>query len=136
MSSTSVGTMKWQRDRWRRWSGLRWASATHSIHPERLRSRIPLEQDVPISGDQRERILAKAVDDEVLGGARVVHRSGQGVILGYQRKINHLGHFLMTLVTGGLWGFVWVALVATRKEERVRLDVDAWGNVWPVAGKK
>ncbi len=128
--------MRWRGDRWRRWTGRQWANASHSINPARLRSRTPLEQDQAIPTADRQRVLERAIEDEVLAGATVVHRSGQGVILGYQARINHLGHFFLTLLTGGLWGFVWVALVATRKQERTRLDVDAWGNVWPVAGNE
>lgn len=48
------------------------------------------------------------------------------------RRVTHVGHFLLTLLTGGLWGFVWLALVLTRGDVRVRYEVDAWGNIWPV----
>lgn len=39
-------------------------------------------------------------------------------------------HALMTLVTGGLWGVVWLAVALGRREDRVRFEVDHWGNVW------
>lgn len=128
--------MKWDRGRWRRWSGRRWASATYSVQPARLRSAIPFDQHQMLPAATRERILTKAVDAEVLAGATVVRRTSEGVILGYVKPVNHLAHFLMTLITGGLWGIVWLVVVATKKQERIRLDVDLWGNVWPVAAPK
>ncbi len=49
-----------------------------------------------------------------------------------QRRVTHLGHFILTLLTGGLWGIVWLAVILNRREDRVRYEVDAWGNIWPV----
>jgi hypothetical protein len=36
------------------------------------------------------------------------------------------------VLTGGLWGFVWLAVALDRKDRRVRYEVDPWGNIWPV----
>jgi len=135
-AAVTVGTMQWKRDRWRRWGGRRWANATYSVQPERLRSSVPFEREPELSAEARERILARAVDAEVLAGATVLHQAEGAVILGYPRRINHLGHFLLTLLTGGLWGFVWLVLALSRTQDRIRLDVDQWGNVWPVAAPR
>ena len=53
--------------------------------------------------------------------------------LAHPRRVTHLGHFLLTLLTVGLWGFVWLAVILTRGEDRTRYEVDPWGNIWPVA---
>ena len=63
----------------------------------------------------------------------MVNRSSDGVTLAYQRSVTHLGHFILTLLTGGLWGFVWIAVILSRRENGVRYEVDPWGNIWPVA---
>ena len=128
-----VGTYRWHRQRWRRWSGRRWAEACYSPFPQRLGQRQEWSSYPELSPLRRERLLEIAVDIEVLAGATVVHRSGDGVTLAYQRRVTHLGHFVLTLLTGGLWGLVWLALVLTRGEDRVRYEVDRWGNIWPVA---
>ena len=36
----------------------------------------------------------------------------------------------MTVITAGLWGVVWFALALRQHDDRVRFDIDPWGNVW------
>ena len=129
----SVGTYKFQRGTWRRWSGRRWAKASLALHPERLKDARPLDGYPEIAQDERTRLLELLVDSEVLHDARVVNRSERGITLGYPQRIHHLGHALATLATGGLWAVVWIAKVVSRREVRVRYEVDAWGSIWPVA---
>jgi hypothetical protein len=128
-----VGTYRWHRRCWRRWSGRQWAEATYSAFPKRLSRPRDWETYPELPEPRRERLLEIAVDLEVLAGGRVVHRSPDGVTLAYQRSVTHLGHLVLTLITGGLWGFVWIAVILSRKENRVRYEVDPWGNIWPVA---
>jgi hypothetical protein len=131
-----VGDMRWDGDVWRRWSGRRWAVAAYSLDPRRLRSPTPLADDAPVRAGHRERALALAVEKEVSdNGASVVLDGPRGVVLGYRRSVAHVFHAIMTLLTGGLWAVVWLASALGRREDRVRLEVDAWGNVWgqPVA---
>ena len=81
--------------------------------------------------------MALGVEDQVTTNrATVVFDGPSGVVLAYRRPISHLFHAAMTLVTGGLWSVVWLALALGRREDRVRLEADRWGNVWarPVAG--
>ncbi len=101
--------------------------------PEALSRPRDWETYPELSEPRRERLLELAVDLEVLAGGRVVNRSSDGVTLAYQRSVTHVGHFILTLLTGGLWGFVWMAVILSRKESRVRYEVDPWGNIWPVA---
>jgi hypothetical protein len=56
------------------------------------------------------------------------------VTLAYRRTVTHLGHFVLTVLTFGLWGFVWLAVAKSDRESRVRYEVDPWGNIWPLAG--
>ena len=132
VQTPTVGDYRWHRRSWRRWSGRDWARATYSAFPKRLER--PREwatyPELPLG--KRERLLEIAVDLEVLAGATVVNRSDRGVTVARQRRVTHLGHFILTLLTGGLWGIVWLAVVLNRREDRVRYEVDAWGNIWPV----
>ncbi len=121
---------------WQRWNGRRWANAAYSFDPARLKDPTPLDRDPSIPEARRERALTLAVEDEVATKrAAVVFTGPTGVVLAYQRPISHFLHAVLTLLTGGIWGFVWVALVLARRETRTRLEVDAWGHVWarPVA---
>jgi hypothetical protein len=128
----SVGDYRWHRRAWRRWSGRHWATATYSAFPKRLNRPRDWETYPELPLPKRERLLEIAVDLEVLDGATVVNRSARGVTLSRRRQVTHLGHFILTLMTGGLWGLVWLAVILNRGEDRVRYEVDPWGNIWPV----
>ena len=93
----------------------------------------PAHGIVQLPEPRRERLLELAVDLEVLAGGRVINRSSDGVTLAYKRSVTHLGHFILTLLTGGLWGFVWIAVILSRRENVIRYEVDRWGNIWPVS---
>jgi hypothetical protein len=133
-----VGDLRWDGRVWRRWSGRRWARAAYSLHPERLLRSTPFDEQPPVDMPARARALALAVEDQVASNAAsVVFDGPSGTVLAFRRPVSHLLHALLTLLTAGLWGIVWVAMMLSRHEDRVRLEVDAWGNVWarPVAGR-
>ena len=116
VSTPAVGDYRWHRRSWRRWSGRRWAKATYSAFPKRL--ELPREwvtyPVLPVP--KRERLLETAVELEILAGATVVHRGDTGVTVSYPRRVTHVGHAILT-----------------RGEDRVRYEIDPWGNIWPVA---
>jgi hypothetical protein len=131
-----VGDMRWCGGRWTRWSGRRWAAAAYSLHREQLRDRTRFDARPPIDQELRDRAMALAVEDQVaVSGATVVHEGPHGVVLAYRRRVSHFFHGVLTILTGGVWGFVWLAMVLSKREDRVRLEADVWGNVWarPVA---
>ena len=77
------------------------------------------------------------MDDQVsTNRASVVFAGRTGVVLAYLRPVSHGAHAFMTVITGGLWAIVWIPMAVSRRENRVRLEVDDWGNVWavPVVG--
>jgi hypothetical protein len=129
----AIGTYRWHRGEWRRWSGRRWAKPSFALHPERVKDPRPFDSYPELPQDKRDRLLEIAVDTEVLGGGTVVHRSSRGVTMAYPGRVNHAGHLLLTIVTFGVWGVVWIAMILARGEHRVRYDVDPWGTIWPVA---
>jgi hypothetical protein len=132
-----VGDMRWDGSVWRRWSGRRWARAAYSLHPHRLLVPARIDQQPEIDAQRRQQALALAVEDQVTtNSATVVFDGPHGVVLAYRRRVSHLFHAVMTIVTAGLWALVWVALFLGSREDRVRLEADSWGNVWarPVFG--
>jgi hypothetical protein len=131
-----AGDMRWDGKAWRRWSGRRWEVAAYSLHRDWLRTRTPLVDRPPLGDGSQVKALALAVEHEVSeNGAAVVLDGPRGVVLGYRRHVSHVFHAVMTLLTGGLWAVVWLAAALGRRENRVRLEADPWGNVWstPVA---
>jgi hypothetical protein len=128
--------MRWDGTAWERWSGRGWTRAEYSLHPEMLTDPAPFHQQPSIEKKRRLRALSLAVEDEVASnGASVILNGPSGVVLAYRRSVSHLLHAFLTLITGGLWGFVWLACVLGSREDRLLLEVDRWGHVWarPVA---
>lgn len=129
--SPRVGDFRWDGTVWRRWSGRRWAMATHAVHPDRLRDARPLHLDERLDDAVRRSLISRAVEAQVLSSdATLVYEGPSGTVLSCPRPIAHGLHAILTLLTGGLWGIVWIALVLARKDDRIRLEADPWGNVW------
>jgi hypothetical protein len=125
------GDLHWDGTLWERYDGRRWRHAEYSLRPDRLRSASPLHDDPPIDEAARSRALALAVEDEVAtAGATVVHDGPSGVVLSHRPSVSHGLHALLTLLTAGLWAVVWLYITFTNRDERVRFEVDGWGNVW------
>jgi hypothetical protein len=132
----TVGDLRWHKQRWERWSGRRWARAAYSLQPDLL-TRPDLPGTWPLlDRDRRDRGLALAVENQVSHNrAHVLYEGPHGVVLGYRTHVSHLLHALLTLLTAGLWVFVWLGVVAGRREQRIRLEIDRWGHVWAVPGR-
>ena len=132
-SELHVGTYRWDLQGWRRWSGRQWVEATCSAFPQRLTRPRDWATYPELDRSDRDRLLEQAVEREVRAGGRVVERGDDAVTLAYRRTVTHLGHAVLTLMTFGLWAVVWAAVALSERESRVRYEVDAWGNVWPVS---
>jgi hypothetical protein len=52
-------------------------------------------------------------------------------IVRFEKPVNHVLHLILTLVTFGLWGIVWLVLsiVAASTRKTVSLTVDEYGQV-------
>ena len=137
MAKPRVGDLHWDGKVWRGWSGRGWAIAAYSLHKDRLTVSTPFDQYPPVGHESRELALTQAVEDQVASnGASVVFAGPRGTVLGYPRKVSHGFHLLLTVLTGGLWALVWIPVALSRREDRIRLEADDWGNVWarPVTG--
>lgn len=127
-----AGDLLWDGRRWRRRTGRRWAAAAYSLHPEHLRSPLRPDERPEIGPDARLRVLRQASEHQVVtNAATVIHDGPTGIVLSYRRPVAHLVHGLLTAVTAGLWAIVWLIAVLDRREDRVLLEADAWGHVWP-----
>jgi hypothetical protein len=73
--------------------------------------------------------LDRAVANELAGGASLVSQAGTSAVLTAGRPVNHILHLILSVLTAGLWLFVWVALVLTNKKQRIVLTMDANGQV-------
>jgi hypothetical protein len=44
------------------------------------------------------------------------------------QRPNHILHLILTLITLGIWGIVWIAIVALGGEKRGVIEIDEYGN--------
>jgi hypothetical protein len=80
------------------------------------------------SPDERKETLGRAIHTQVAQGARVESQGDYHAILVTGHRPNHTLHLILTLVTLGVWGIVWIAVVALGGERRMSVNVDEWGN--------
>jgi len=75
-------------------------------------------------------LVALEVEVTRLTGAgwRIEERNEGSVTLTRGRKINHILHLLLSVVTVGVWMFVWAGLIAFSGKRTIRLYVD-WTKI-------
>jgi hypothetical protein len=81
------------------------------------------------SADERKSVLARTVSNEVRNGWRIESQSDYDAYLVKGERTSHGLHLFLTIITLGLWGFVWIALVILHRDQRESINVDEWGNV-------
>jgi hypothetical protein len=93
-----------------------------------MTSPSPLQIATP---DERKSRISLAVRQEVAAGGRVESQTDYAAIVRYDKRVNHVLHLILTLVTAGLWAIVWIimAIVAASGRKTVSLTVDEYGQV-------
>lgn len=77
---------------------------------------------------ERKELLARAVANQIRQGWRVESQTDYQAVIVRGQRPNHVLHLILTLVTLGLWGIVWIAVVAFGGEKRGVIEIDAYGN--------
>lgn len=80
------------------------------------------------SADERKEALARMVTAQVANGARVESQSDYQAVLVHGHRLNNTLHLILTIVTFGLWGIVWLLVAIFGGEKREVASVDEWGN--------
>lgn len=80
------------------------------------------------SADERKESLARLVTAQVANGSRVESQSDYQAVLVRGHRLNNTLHLIMTIITAGLWGIVWISLALMGGEKRSVAAVDEWGN--------
>jgi hypothetical protein len=62
-------------------------------------------------------------------GRRVESQSDYQAVLVRGKRTSHGLHLFLTIVTAGLWAFVWIPMVFINRDRREIVNVDEWGNV-------
>ena len=80
----------------------------------------------PLTAAERKAALAEW---NKKGKRRIEFQGDFQVVIVRGQPVNHILHLLMTLVTVGLWGLVWLVLATGGGEKRARMQVDEWGII-------
>lgn len=92
---------------------------------------LPEQSPEPASDAYRQQQLAIAVQKEVARGGRVESQGPYNAIIRKGKGTNHVLHLILTLVTLGFWGLVWITLAIVNRigQGAIALTVDLYGNV-------
>jgi hypothetical protein len=104
------------------WDGQGWFTGIPAKNRRPFPAAPPVTVAKPMSPEQRSAWLDSQIAFHVNRGGRVESRAGNQAIIVYGQRVNHLLHFLITVLTCGLWVFVWLYLALTVKERRVVLS--------------
>jgi len=88
-----------------------------------------IEEPRLASPADRKRSMADAVAVDVARGWRVQSQTETDALLARGGNVNHLLHLVLTLLTCGIWGIVWIAIAIQQQEKHERITVDDYGQV-------
>ena len=98
-------------------------SADHQID-----SPISEEPSSRKTSEERRVILARTLQSQIVQGGRIESQSDFQAVVVTGQRINHVLHLILTLVTFGLWGIVWIVMAFIGGEKRSVVSVDEFGN--------
>lgn len=81
------------------------------------------------SDEERKRMLADAIQRQVVQGGRVESQSDFQAVLVHGQSVNHTLHVLISIFTCGLWLIPWLVMGSVGGEKRTLVSVDDYGNV-------
>ena len=80
-----------------------------------------------LSLQERAEILEEYVTDAIRKGWRIESQGSYQAVIVEGKDVNHLLHLLLSLLTVGLWLFVWALITLTGGERRMMIYVDEKG---------
>ena len=93
-------------------------------------ARLPGPSASNLGASERKEILDRAIGVKVGEGGHLEHRvSDHEAVVKTGSKPNHVLHLILTILTLGLWGIVWLILAFGSRERVSNLSVDEHGLV-------
>ncbi len=83
-----------------------------------------------VSSERRKEALAQGLTTRLArpGQWRVESQTDYCAIVVGGKPTNHVLHLILTLVTFGFWGIVWIVMALAGGETRYKISVDEYGN--------
>jgi len=89
---------------------------------------------------ERLQKLDKYISDQTLKGYTVADRNESEitcVMVKSAEKVNHVLHFILSVLTAGFYLIVWLIIASSAKgEDRIKVSVNSTGEVTPERVKK
>jgi hypothetical protein len=82
------------------------------------------------SDAERRVVLLGALDGELADGTRIESQDDFHAVLVRGRRPRHLMHFVISLLTIGIWCPVWILITVVGGEKRTTIEVDRFGNTF------
>lgn len=79
--------------------------------------------------DQRKATLDRTLQLRGAQGWRIETRSDFQATVAKGHRLNNTLHLILTIITVGLWGIVWIVLAILGGEQRRMITIDEYGNV-------
>jgi len=79
--------------------------------------------------EERKKILKDYVVKQVANGFRVEIQEDYSAVLVFGKNPNHILHLLLSIVTFGLWIFVWIMMIFFYKEKKYLFQIDDYGVI-------
>jgi hypothetical protein len=80
------------------------------------------------SVEERKAALAQAIAGQIAQGYRVESQSEFQAVVVKGKRPSHLLHLILTIITLGLWGIVWIILSITMHVHRRIVEVNEFAN--------
>ena len=81
------------------------------------------------TADERKAILDRALQLDGAQGWRIETRSDFQATIAKGNRLNNTLHLILTIVTAGLWGIVWILLALFGGIKRRMVTIDEYGNI-------
>lgn len=86
-----------------------------------------------LTADARQSILDRRLLAAVREGAEITSRSDFSAVLRYGQPVNHVLHLILSVLTFGIWLFIWLLLVLGNRRRVVFVAVDEFGGITETA---
>lgn len=81
------------------------------------------------AAEQRKATLDRTLQLKGAQGWRIETRSEFQATIAKGHRLNNTLHLILTIITIGVWGIVWILLAVLSGEQRRMITIDEYGNV-------
>ena len=95
----------------------------------RSQSKAPTLSTTLRSAEERKAILQQKIIQHVGIGYKVETQTDFQVVLSHGGRVNHIMHFILSILTAGFWLIIWLLLAMFSRRKLMTLSVDEFGNI-------